>query len=146
MPPSGGPHHIHLPPLHIFVTAHRVLHLLRRSLALTCRALEVQEVRLRALRLVSAAPCKQFQGNLHGLIEKLHIFLFPCSSSARPEKFAQTFPITYLAKPSGFDLLIAVGNGKCPPVSLPYACLTYLFGIMLRLIFLKYCFLPYHAV
>ncbi len=33
------------------VSAHRVLHLLRRSLALTCRALEVQGVRLRALRL-----------------------------------------------------------------------------------------------
>ena len=53
------------------VTAYRILHLLRRSLTLTCQALEVQEVRLRALRLVSAAPCKQLQENLHGLIEKL---------------------------------------------------------------------------
>ena len=37
------------------VTVHRAPHLL------CCRALEVQEVRLRTLRLASAAPCKRLQ-------------------------------------------------------------------------------------
>ena len=33
--------------------------------------LKYKEVRLRVLRLVSAAPCQQIQENLHGIIEKL---------------------------------------------------------------------------
>ncbi len=47
------------------VSAHRIPHLRH------CQTLEVQEVRLRVLRLVSAALCEQIQENLHGLIEKL---------------------------------------------------------------------------
>ncbi len=47
------------------VSAHRVPHLRR------CQTIEVGVVRLRVLRLVSAAPCKQIQKNLYGLIEKL---------------------------------------------------------------------------
>jgi len=39
----------------LFVSVHRAPHLL------CCRALEVQEVRLRTLRLASAAPCKRLQ-------------------------------------------------------------------------------------
>ena len=38
-----------------FVSVHRAPHLL------CCRALEVQGVRLRTLRLASAAPCKRLQ-------------------------------------------------------------------------------------
>ena len=48
------------------VSAHKVPHLQRG------RTLEVQEVRLRVLCLVSATPCKQIQKNLCGFIEKLH--------------------------------------------------------------------------
>ena len=39
----------------LFVSVHRAPHLL------CCRALEVQEVRLRTLRLASVAPCKRLQ-------------------------------------------------------------------------------------
>ncbi len=60
---SGG-RDIEMP---ILVSAHRIPHILR------CQTLEVQEVRLRVLRLVSAASCKQILENLHRLIEKLPI-------------------------------------------------------------------------
>ena len=47
------------------VSAHRVPYLRR------WQTLEVRVVRLCVLCFVSAAPCKQIQENLHGLIEKL---------------------------------------------------------------------------
>nr|HDN00262.1 hypothetical protein [Deltaproteobacteria bacterium] len=47
----------------ILVSVHRAQHLL------CCRALEVQGVRLRTLRLASAAPCKRLQ--LGGFAVKL---------------------------------------------------------------------------
>ncbi len=61
--------------------------------------LEVQEVRLRVLRLVFAVPCKQIPENLHGLIEKLRIF-YMCP---RIEPFLMTLKGKHVKKTSGFS-------------------------------------------